>query len=44
MNEIRDYLTPDGRIPFKDWLSSLADRMAKAWIVGARLKETTRAR
>jgi putative addiction module killer protein len=32
MNEIRDYLTLDGRIPFKDWLSSLADRMAKARI------------
>ena len=30
MHEIQDYLTPEGRDPFKDWLASLADRMAKA--------------
>jgi len=33
MNEIRDYLTPAGRDPFKDWLADLADRMARARIL-----------
>lgn len=28
----RDYVTEEGRDPYKDWLSSLADRMAKARI------------
>ena len=32
MHEIQDYLTPEGRDPFKDWLSSLSDRMARARI------------
>lgn len=32
MIEIRDYQTREGRTPFKDWLASLADRMAKARI------------
>lgn len=30
MFEIQDYLTPDGRDPFADWLRGLADRQAKA--------------
>jgi len=30
MYEIRDYLTPDGHDPYIEWLSALADRMAKA--------------
>ncbi len=33
MNEIRDYLTPAGRDPFRDWLADLADRMARARIL-----------
>jgi len=33
MIEIRDYLTPAGRDPFKDWLADLADRMARARIL-----------
>ncbi len=32
MHEIQDYLTPDGRDPFMDWLAALADRMVKARI------------
>lgn len=32
MYEILDYLAPDGRCPFKDWLSALADRVARAKI------------
>lgn len=32
MFEIRDYQTPEGRAPFKDWLFALADRLAKARI------------
>ena len=32
MWEILDYLTPDGRDPFKDWLAELADRQARARI------------
>lgn len=30
MHEIQDYLTPEGRDPFMDWLAALADRMVKA--------------
>lgn len=30
MYDVQDYLTSEGRDPFKDWLASLADRMAKA--------------
>jgi putative addiction module killer protein len=30
MYDVQNYLTPEGRDPFKDWLASLADRMAKA--------------
>ena len=30
MYQIQDYLTPDGSDPYIDWLTSLADRMAKA--------------
>ena len=33
MIEIRDYLTPAGRDPFKDWLADLADRMDRARIL-----------
>lgn len=33
MNDIRDYLTPAGRDPFRDWLADLADRMARARIL-----------
>jgi putative addiction module killer protein len=32
MWEILDYLTADGRIPFREWLASLADRTARARI------------
>src|SRR5574337_767429 len=32
MWEILDYLTPEGREPFREWLASLGDRMAKARI------------
>jgi putative addiction module killer protein len=30
MYEIQDYLTPEGRDAYMDWLSGLADRMARA--------------
>lgn len=30
--QTRDYLTEEGRDPFKDWIASLGDRMAKARI------------
>ena len=30
MYYVQDYLTPEGRDPFKDWLASLSDRMAQA--------------
>ena len=30
MHDIRDYVTQDGKDPFKDWIASLADRMARA--------------
>lgn len=30
--EIRRYITPDGKIPFAEWLDSLRDRRAKAKI------------
>lgn len=30
--EIRRYITPDGKIPFAEWLDSLRDRKAKAKI------------
>jgi len=33
MFKIEDYLTEDGRIPFKEWLSTIADRQAKARIL-----------
>lgn len=33
MFKIEDYLTADGRIPFKEWLSSLTDRQAKARVL-----------
>lgn len=33
MIEIRDYLTPDGRDPYKDWLAALRDRIARARIL-----------
>lgn len=33
MYQVEDYKTEDGRIPFKDWLSSLADRQAKARVI-----------
>lgn len=29
MHEIQDYLTNDGKDPFKDWVSKLADRVAR---------------
>lgn len=32
MLEIQDYQDSNGRIPFKDWLAALADRMARARI------------
>lgn len=32
MYDVQDYLTPEGRDPFKDWLAFLPDRMAKARI------------
>ncbi|HRH82297.1 MAG TPA: type II toxin-antitoxin system RelE/ParE family toxin [Thiobacillaceae bacterium] len=32
MYDVQDYLTSEGRDPFKDWLATLADRMAKARI------------
>jgi len=33
MYKIEDYLTEDGRIPFKEWLSALTDRQAKARVL-----------
>ncbi len=30
MHEIQDYVTAEGKDPFKDWVASLADRMARA--------------
>lgn len=33
MIEIGDYETEDGRVPLKEWLSSLTDRRARARIV-----------
>ena len=33
MFQINDYLTDDGRIPFKEWLADLTDRQAKARIL-----------
>ncbi|MHB1292261.1 MAG: type II toxin-antitoxin system RelE/ParE family toxin [Sulfuricella sp.] len=38
--QIRDYVTEEGRDPYKDWLASLADRMAKAQIA-ARVQRLT---
>ena len=32
MYTVEDYKTADGCIPFKDWLSELADRQAKTKI------------
>ncbi|MDT4291778.1 type II toxin-antitoxin system RelE/ParE family toxin [Methylomonas sp. MO1] len=33
MYQIEDYQAADGRLPFKDWLSALADRQAKARVL-----------
>lgn len=33
MFQINDYLTDDGRVPFKEWLSTLTDRKAKARVL-----------
>lgn len=33
MYQIEDYQTVNGRLPFKDWLSALADRQAKARVL-----------
>ena len=33
MHEIQDYITTEGRDPFKDWVSKLADRMARARVL-----------
>jgi putative addiction module killer protein len=33
MFEIRDYTTPDEKDPFKDWVASLADRIARARVL-----------
>jgi putative addiction module killer protein len=30
MHDIQDYVTQEGEDPFKDWIASLADRMARA--------------
>ena len=30
MHDIQDYVTAEGKDPFKDWVASLADRMARA--------------
>jgi putative addiction module killer protein len=32
MWEIFDYLTPEGRVPYREWLANLADKMARARI------------
>lgn len=31
--EIVDYLTPEGRVPYKAWLSAMSDRVAKVQIM-----------
>jgi len=31
--EIRDYVTPDGRVPFKEWLNSLQDKKAQTVVL-----------
>ena len=31
--EIRDYITPDGRVPFKEWLDSLQDKKTQTVIL-----------
>ncbi len=33
MYKVEDYLTEDGRIPFKEWLSALTDQQAKARVL-----------
>jgi putative addiction module killer protein len=33
MYQLENYLTAEGRDPFKDWLASLADRQARARVV-----------
>jgi len=33
MYKVSDYLTDDGRDPFKEWLGNLADRQARARVV-----------
>ena len=33
MHEIQDYLTAEGKDPFKDWVSTLSDRMARARVL-----------
>ena len=33
MIEISEYLTPDGKAPFSEWLKSLRDRQARARIL-----------
>lgn len=33
MFQINDYLTDEGRVPFKEWLSGLTDRQAKARVL-----------
>lgn len=33
MYQIEDYQTEDGRLPFKEWLSGLIDRQAKARVI-----------
>lgn len=33
MHEIQDYLTPEGKDPFKNWLESVVDRMARARVL-----------
>lgn len=33
MFDIRDYTTPEGNDPFKDWVASLADRVARARVL-----------
>ena len=30
MHDVQDYVTQEGKDPFKDWIASLADRMARA--------------
>lgn len=38
--EVQRYITPDGKIPFAEWLSSLRDRSARARIQ-SRLKRVS---